>query len=222
MKHQGIDPNKMINFAEDLVSNLTDWNPYMCWDGIYPNKKELKHISFILFNYFNISSMAGGSVRTEAQLNKKIIDIIDKKEDSTLIINDYNFRRSREHDYTIDDAVQSVFNFKKNLVNYNLPKILYAISDIQEYIFNKYGLKYGNYKIFASNLENFFFPSAFNALEEFGIPNQVSKKIFDEINLEDLENIDSILDFFRGKNSNRYSFLSDFENDFLQRVIGYL
>ncbi|KCX36197.1 DEAD/DEAH box helicase family protein [Acinetobacter sp. 263903-1] len=222
LKHQGIDPNKMINFAEDLVSNLTDWNPYMCWDGIYPNKKELKHISFILFNYFNISSMAGGSVRTEAQLNKKIIDIIDKKEDSTLIINDYNFRRSREHDYTIDDAVQSVFNFKKNLVNYNLPKILYAISDIQEYIFNKYGLKYGNYKIFASNLENFFFPSAFNALEEFGIPNQVSKKIFDEINLEDLENIDSILDFFRGKNSNRYSFLSDFENDFLQRVIGYL
>jgi len=222
IKHQGIDPNKMIGFAKDLILNLIEWNKYMCWDGVYPNSIQLKHLSFILFNYFNVSSMAGGSVRTEAQLNKKIIDIIEKQDDSTLIVNDYKFRKSREPDYTIDDAVQSVFSFKKNLVNYNLPKILYAVSDIQEYIFNTYGFKHGDYKVFASNLENFFFPSAFNSLEEFGIPNQVSRKIFEQIELEDFENIDSVLEFLRYKNNENYSFLTDFENDFLQRVINYL
>ncbi|WP_212139130.1 hypothetical protein, partial [Burkholderia stagnalis] len=118
--------------------------------------------------------------------------------------------------------IQSVFNFKKNLINYNLPKIIYAISDIQEHIFNKYNLKPGDYKIFASNLENFFLPATFNSLEEFGIPNQVSKKIFSNIKNEDYEDIDNALQYLRDNRKACFSSLSGFENDFIERVVNYL
>ena len=221
IKHKAIDPNRMIDFAKELIENIKEWNVRMCWDG-YPDRYQLKHISHILFEYFKVSTMGSGTVRTEAQLNKKIIDTIEKIDDSTLIINDYNFGKRRDENYTIDDAIQSVFNFKKNLVNYNLPRILYAIDDIQKYVFNLYGLKTGDYKIFASNLENFFYPSAYNSLEEFGVPSQVSKKLFDKVQFDDLEHIDSVLEFLRAKKGDNYPFLSAFENYFIQRVSGYL
>lgn len=221
LKHKNIDPNKMIKFATDLIENIKEWNPQMCWDG-YPNRYQLKLISHILFKYFNVGAMGNGTVKTEAQLNKKIIDIIDKTDDSILILNDYNFEKQRNKDYTIDDAIQSVFNFKKNIVNYNLPRILYAIDDIQMYIFNLYGLKTGDYKIFASNLENFFYPSAYNSLEEFGVPSQVSKKLFDELKLDEFESIDSVLEFLKDRKAENYPFLTPFENYFIQRVSSYL
>lgn len=221
LKHKNIDPNKIIKFATDLMENIKEWNPQMCWDG-YPNRYQLKLISHILFKYFNVGAMGGGSVKTEAQLNKKIIDIIDKTDDSILILNDYNFEKQRNKDYTVDDAIQSVFNFKKNIVNYNVPRILYAIDDIQMYIFNLYGLKTGDYKIFASNLENFFYPSAYNSLEEFGVPSQVSKKLFDELKLDESESIDSVLEFLKDRKAENYPFLTPFENYFIQRVSSYL
>ncbi|MCH4244531.1 DEAD/DEAH box helicase [Acinetobacter gerneri] len=222
IKHQGIDPNKLMTFAQDLTSNIYTWNKFMSWDGMFPDQNELRHLCSILFDYFNISSMAGGSVRTKPQLLRKIIDIINKKDDKTLIVNDYKFRKSFEPEYTIDDAIQSVFSFKKNLINYNLPKIIYAISDIQEHIFNKYNLKPGDYKIFASNLENFFLPATFNSLEEFGIPNQVSKKIFSNIKNEDYEDIDNALQYLRDNRKASSSSLSSFENEFIERVVNYL
>lgn len=222
LKHQGIDPNKLIRFADDLINNCGTWNRKMVWDSIYPNAEQLRHLSMILMDYFNVSSMGGGTVRTEAQLNKKLRDIINKSDDKDLIIQDYRFRSKVEKNYTIDDAVQSVFNFKKNLVNYNLPKIIYAISDIQEVIFKRFEYSCGDYMPFAASLENFYFPAAINSLEEFGIPNQVAKKLIERTDIKDLENIDSLIDFLTKKREETFSYLTDFEKSFLRKALSYM
>lgn len=222
LKHQGLDPNKLIKFAEDLTTNCGSWSKKMQWDSIYPNAEQLRHLSMILFNYFNVSSMGGGTVRTIPQLNRKIIDIINKVDDKNLIIQDYNFWRGTDQKYSIDAAVQSVFNFKKNLVNYNLPKIIYAISDIQEVIFNRFEYAYGDYKPFAVSLENFYLPSAINALEEFGIPNQIAKKVIERTDIEDLESIDSVIEALSKARDDSFSYLSEFEQSFMRKALSYM
>ncbi|MFA0145338.1 DEAD/DEAH box helicase [Vibrio lentus] len=222
LKHQGIDPNKLIQFADDLMKNCGAWNRKMHWDSIYPTAEQLLHLSMILYDYFKVSSMGGGAVRSDLQLNKKLRDVINKVDDKELIIQDYRFRKSREKDYTIDDAVQSVFNFKKNLVNYNLPKIIYAISDIQELIFKRFEYAYGDYKPFATSLENFYLPAAINSLEEFGIPNQVAKKVIDRTDIDNLDSIDSVVEGLSRSRHESFFYLSEFEKSFVRKALSYM
>jgi hypothetical protein len=222
IKHQGINPNKLIKFAEDLTENCGAWNRKMGWNSIYPNAGQLLHLSMILFNYFSVSSMGGGTVRTIAQLNRRLIDIIKKVDDKNLIIQDYKFWGSDDQKYSIDDAVQSVFNFKKNLVNYNLPKIIYAISDIQEVIFKRFEYSHGDYKSFAVSLENFYLPAAINSLEEFGIPNQIAKKVIEQTNIVDLESIDSVIEGLSKSKDESFYYLSEFEKTFVRKALTYM
>lgn len=222
MKHQGIDPNKLIEFAKDLVINRLKWNPIMKWDGAYPSSPELRHLVKILFEYFTISRMGGGSVVSKEQLHVKLNQIIHQESDKDLIHSDFKYWYSRNPDYPADDSVHRIFNFKKNVVNYNLPKIIYAISDIQEEVFKRYGFKFGDYKLFASKLENFYQPSAINSLEEFGIPSQISKKLLSNIEFEDVENIDSVIEKLTKINNSSLYFLTDIETDFVQKAISYM
>ncbi|MEZ2794702.1 DEAD/DEAH box helicase [Proteus terrae] len=222
LNNQGVNPNKLIEFAEELTDKCGLWNRVMCWTGIYPNSDQLKHLSTILFNYFGISSMAGGTVRSSSQLNRKLIDIIQKVDDKELILQDYSYWSEKDEKYSIDEAVQAVFSFKKNLVNYNLPRIIHAISDVQEVIFKRFNYSYGDYKPFATTLENFYYPASINSLEEFGIPNQIAKKLVEHVSVEDKEDIDSIIDFLAVSDESSYSYLSEYELGFVRKARSYM
>lgn len=222
MKHQGIDPNKLIEFAEDLTSNRDSWNSLMLWDSAFLENAQLKHLCMILFDYFNVSRMAGGTVRSKEQLNRKLIDIIRQAEDKDLIFSDFTYWNKVDSEHSVDDSVNNIFKFKKNVVNYNLPKIIYAISDIQKEIFNRYGFNFGDYQVFASTLENFYYPSAINSLEEFGIPSQISKKLLDNIEFENVESIDSVMERLTKIDDSSLDFLTDIEASFVKNAISYM
>lgn len=224
LKHQGVNPNKLIMFAEKLIENCNAWNRLMCWDGIYPTSVELMHLSNVLFEYFSISAMGGGTVRSASQLHRKLVDVINKVDDKDLIMQDYSYWSGKNNSHSVDDSVQAVFNFKKNLVNYNLPKIIYAVSDIQEVVFNRFEYPYGDYKPFAASLENFYFPAAINSLEEFGIPNQVSKKFIEKNKnkISDIDSVDSVIDFLNATDEKSYSYLSEYELAFVKKAMSYM
>lgn len=118
--------------------------------------------------------------------------------------------------------MQSVFNFKKSLVNYNLPIIIYAVSDIQEVIFKRFGYTYGDYKPFASTLENFYYPAAVNSLEEFGVPNQIAKKIINNSHFDNADDIDSVINALILKDKDSYTYLTDFEIGFIRKALSYM
>ncbi|SFO00295.1 DEAD/DEAH box helicase [Xenorhabdus japonica] len=224
LKHQGIDPNQLIKLAEELIEKCNAWNSLMCWDSIYPTSVELRHLSNILFKHFNISSMGGGTVRSASQLHRKLLDIINKVDDKDLILQNYSYWNGRDKSYSVDDSVQAVFNFKKNLVNYNLPKIIYAISDVQEVIFKRFEYPFGDYKPFAASLENFYYPAAINSLEEFGIPNQVAKKFVEnnKNKIADIDSIDSVIDFLIASDEKSYPYLSEYELGFVKKALSYM
>ncbi|MGO3698251.1 MULTISPECIES: hypothetical protein [Halomonas] len=75
---------------------------------------------------------------------------------------------------------------------------------------------------FAASLENFYFPAAINSLEEFGIPNQVAKKLIERADIKDLENIDSLIDVLSKKREETFSYLTNFEKSFLRKALSYM
>lgn len=222
-KHQNILPERLINFALDLTNNVDNYHNRMIWNTPYPNYDELQLLSEIIHQFF-LSTHMKSSVKTASQLNRKIRNIINHTSDKDLIQEDYSYWSQRDSSYTVDNAVQVLFDFKRNLVGYNLPKIILAINDIQKYIFNDLTYSYGNYIPFAHSLESFYEIPAITTLEEFGIPFEISKKISERINLTSDDDIDGTIDKIKTAYANNYLLtgLSNFEEEILQRAIKYM
>lgn len=59
------------------------------------------------------------------------------------------------------------------------------LSNLQEYVFKKSNMKYGNYSFIASNLENGFLHPNIAALMEYGIPISAIRKLTEYININE-------------------------------------
>lgn len=223
-KHQGISPEKLLTFAEALMDNCGKWNRNMVWDSLYPTKDQLDHLCFILFEYFSISRMGNGTVKSASQLHNRLRSIMNHESDLDLINKEYSYWIEKDADYTVDDAVQIIFDFKRNLVSYNLPKIILAINDIQKLIFTRFNYSFGDYTNFCHALEAHFELPTLVTLEEFGIPMQISKKIAKVAGITSEDNIDITLGKIKSKASNGkiYNVLSDFESSLLENILYYL
>lgn len=223
-KHQGIPPERLLEFAEVFIDKCGKWHRLMKWTEAYPTKNQLSHLCNIMKDYFQVTRMGSGCIRSAKHLNSRIRDIMNHKSDKDMINDEYNYRKSEDDKYTVDDAVQIIFEFKRNLVSYNLPKIIYAISDIQKLIFERFNYSPGDYSSFATHLESFFQPPALSYLEEFGIPFQVSQKIMTDIQLSEHDDIDDVMRKIKdnketlGKNG----LLSHFEKIIIEDALRYI
>ncbi len=76
-----------------------------------------------------------------------------------------------------DIATYSILHITRHWFDYKLPKWLKVISNIQEYVFKKNNLEYGNYSFIASSLENGFLHPNIAALNEYDIPHSAIQKL---------------------------------------------
>ncbi|MGI2097446.1 DEAD/DEAH box helicase [Shewanella glacialipiscicola] len=223
-KHQGIPPERLLEFAEVFIEKCGKWHRLMKWTEAYPTKNQLNHLCNIMKDHFQVTRMGSGCIRSAKHLNSRIRDVMNHKSDKDMIIDEYDYRKSDDSKYTVDDAIQVIFEFKRNLVSYNLPKIVYAISDIQKLIFERFNYIPGDYSSFTSHLESFFHPPALTYLEEFGIPFQISLKIMKNIKLNEHDDIDDvILKIKENKKSlNKNGLLSNFEQIIIEDALRYI
>ncbi|EMC9754147.1 hypothetical protein WDR88_003107 [Enterobacter cloacae] len=223
-QHQGIPPDRLIKFAEALMDNCGSWNKKMVWDSLYPTGPQLHHLCYILFEYFAIGSMGNRPVKSPSHLHTRLRSIMNHESDFKLIDDEYSYWKERSLDYTVDDAVQVIFDFKRNLVSYNLPKIILAINDIQKLIFGRFKYNFGDYTSFCHALEAHFELPTLITLEEFGIPMQIAKKIARVANITIDDDIDAALYKIKKNAGNGKLFegLKAFEISLLKDVLLFL
>lgn len=223
-KHQGISPDRLLAFAEALMDNCGSWNKKMVWDSLYPTKDQLYHLCIILFDYFSMGRMGNGAVKTASHLHNRLRSIMNHESDLKLIHDEYSYWKEKDAEYTVDDAVQVIFDFKRNLVSYNLPKIILAINDIQQLIFPRFKYSFGDYTNFCHALEAHFELPTLVTLEEFGIPMQIAKKISRVANVSSDDNIDTTLSKikYNAGNGKIFNSLNDFESSLLKNILLFL
>jgi hypothetical protein len=74
-------------------------------------------------------------------------------------------------------VVQSVLDFIRLWASHHFPRLLRALSNIQADVFIRAGLRPGNYELFANRVENLFLDSSIVALDEYGIPLELGRKL---------------------------------------------
>lgn len=67
------------------------------------------------------------------------------------------------------------------MVCFRLPRDIMAIIKIQDDAFTNRGIEPGDFSFFAEQLENLFLDPLLTALDEYGIPTQISTQIKEEI-----------------------------------------
>ncbi len=126
-----------------------------------------------------------------------------------------NVTKDLEDKYEINRKIETEINFLKFWPQYHFPIYLKNI----ENIFNKVLLENGyesdiDYSYFGARIESLYTDKAFNILEEYGLPFQISQKLH---LLTNDRNLDDILSQISNIDVNKYT-LKNIERKILQNV----
>ena len=126
----------------------------------------------LIWKPFGCSRLGNGSAKNANQLGVHLIDLQNMPSSRLLIDKAYQYHKDA------DAAVQQVLDFLKLWASFHFPQFLRALERIQRDLFRRVNMRAGNYEVYASRVENFFADPALVALEEYGIPLEVAKKLY--------------------------------------------
>jgi hypothetical protein len=187
----GIDVDSQIQLAEKILESPDDYNSLLLWRR-YPKKEQLEFICELIWTYFGGARLGANSVFSSKQLRFKISELRKRIPTKVQIENQLSYDRSKKENVDPDSVVQRVLDFQRLWANFHFPRLLRAIGKIQSDIFTKLGMKIGSYDHFASEVENLFLPPTIIALDEYGLPIELGRKL--ETILGKSENVDQAIE----------------------------
>jgi hypothetical protein len=168
--NNGIEPAKQFAFAKDLAENLLRYAPLLGWRQ-YPTTLQLQAMCNIFWTFFDGARLARGSVRSARQLAFLVGRLRSKPTAKEMI------RSQAAYEGNIDLAVQQVLDFLRLWAGFHFPQLLRVVGRIQQEVLGRRNLRVGDYGFFASQVESLFLDPTMLALEEYGLPLELVRKL---------------------------------------------
>lgn len=179
-KNSGINIEGQLKIVEEIESNLESWQQQLNWKS-YPEYEQLKCAIELCWKHLLKSGENKADVKSAAQLSFLTKQYADLQSIPAMIQNMANGTFCKQKIVTeqerIDHCSFFILNVARHWFDYKLPKWLSVVSELQEYVFKKHNLPFGNYSFFATSLEHNFLPSNLAALLEYDIPYSAIKKL---------------------------------------------
>lgn len=198
--NSGIDPKNQIELAEYLRSNYHSLSHSLDWKGM-PTQSQVYDICDLIWQFFFFGKGLVHGVGSGKQLAFKLSQLSKSKSLNKVIKAVYEDDRYAS---TWDDAVETVLDFMRYWAEFAFPSHLMCIHRIQEFVFQIYNKRPGDYSFYASLVQNCYLPPPMLALEEYGIPFPLIIKLSKKIT-EDYEGLDDILQFLRQEEPKEFS-----------------
>lgn len=180
-QNTGIEPQDQIALARYLVENPTELRK-LSWSG-YPDWEQLLNLCEKIWEFFINETGRVGGISSGKQLAFKINQMRNTSLSSVI---------SQEIDKGTDpdDAVEASLEFIRQWPQYRFPRLAMGVCRIQNSLVERLGkptLK-SEYSFFSGKVESLFSDAALIALDEYGLPFPIAKK------LETVLNSDGMLD----------------------------
>lgn len=202
-KHSNIEPTDLLSLAKRLQMATPKEKTLLSWTS--PNGAGLRFVCELAWEHLVKHGHAG--VRSGAQLARNVWNLKFTPDIRRRILAE--LQPSQWAAKTVDDAVERVLEFDRTWASFELPRILRAFSDVRHHVLGGAG----DYSYFASQLENLFRKPFQVALEEFGVPLQVSDKIAPV--MLGLTSIDAVIEMIRKMPTDQFG-LDAFEQELLK------
>lgn len=167
-----VEPSEQIGFARLLNTNYEVWINQLLWKG-YPSYDQIKFICSLIWECFGGAKIGNRSVFSASQLAFKIRELSDQKPIFVLIEEALSYKP----DEKVDIIISRILDFRRLWANFHFPRLLRTIESIVNSIQrSKAANSLCDYSAYSIMVENYFYDSSLVALEEYGLPIEVSSK----------------------------------------------
>jgi hypothetical protein len=180
----GLDPQLQLNMAREIRDNLRGFMPVLQWSHL-PTAAQVQAICDLLWRHFDGRRLGSGSARTASHLAFLINSLRSAPTASAMIGPQVQYLGN------VDQAVQQVLDFLRLWAGFHFPRLLRALDRVQRDLFTRAGIKPGDYGHFGNRVESLFLDPGIVALDEYGIPLEVARKL--EPHLASDGNLDATL-----------------------------
>ncbi|POA48300.1 helicase [Pseudomonas sp. MPR-ANC1] len=172
IENRHIPIDRQVEVAEAIIRDLPSSGRLLGWKGI-PEPSQINYLCELVFSLEGGNLMDYGIV-SSSQLAWHINELRNQK-NLPAYLRDAVENRRQEH--TPSEAINLRLKFIRNMVCFRLPRNIMAVNKIQADVFAKRLIEPGDFSFFAEQLENMFLDPLLTALDEYGIPTQISTQI---------------------------------------------
>ncbi|MFG1910998.1 DEAD/DEAH box helicase [Kribbella sp. NPDC048928] len=169
-ENTGIDPERQLQLARRLLNDRL-LSQTLAWNG-YPTYEQLVTVCTLIVQVLRQQRGMSAGVASGRQLAFLLNRLSQQAGDVRNII-DQRLSDGEE----IDNAVENSLDFIRYWPGHNFPRYLMTIDRIQKEILPRLGMIPGDYRFYASTVENLFLPPPLQTLEEYGVPIQLAVKL---------------------------------------------
>jgi hypothetical protein len=209
-----VDLDAQLELAAMLEGDPARWSESLAWTQ-FPKYEELEAVSEILYDFFAAAARQWGAYSAK-QLTLLVWRSYQGGRPKTLIEQQLGY--ADKQGIPIDDVVLSVLTFQRNGLLFGFPRYLRVVDDIQRVVLPRRGFPHGDYRLFAAAAESGFLPNPLAALDEYGLPLEVARKLSDALvprNADD--GLDAVLARLRSLSLDQPA-LEDFEIELLREA----
>lgn len=213
----GTNVDMQLAFARAIISSPSNWHKSLCWSG-EPTREQNIVLTDVMFNYFGAERLANRIIKKSSHLRAVINSFRYTPRIQTRIKEDYDYFSQNgpvEYDFIISRQLE----FQRVWCQFHFPRLAKAIQNIHNDIFSKHNLQLADYSYYITSVESLFLDPVLTALEEYGIPLEVSLKISHLVSTGG--DLDRAITALRRADIDKLR-LTDFERGFLQRAIPYM
>lgn len=172
IENRHIPIERQVEVAKTIISDLPGSQELLGWKGI-PEPNQLNYLCELVYSLEGKNLMAY-LISSSSQLAWHINELRNQK-NLPAYLNDAV--ENRWEDVSASEAINLRLKFIRNMVCFKLPRDIMAIHKIQVDVLEQNGYEPGDFSFFAEQLENMFLDPLLTALDEYGIPTQISTKI---------------------------------------------
>jgi hypothetical protein len=170
--HPGVPPDRQLKLAEVLSEDPEFYEGDLAWDG-FPTEAELRAACELIWDHLVAARGQRNGIANGRQLAARLNRFRADANVTKLI------EEELRGDYAADpdEAVESVMQFIRSWADFEFPKLLRCLDDIQRVILGRAGSATGDYAFFAAHVEGLFAEPFLAMLDEYGIPLEVARRL---------------------------------------------
>lgn len=175
-RNVGIDLDAQLELAETISSSADEIHSLLDWTQM-PTYAQLGLVCKLIWDHFGGLTLGARSVWNPNQLTFLINSLRQRPTAKDLILAQLSYFEQKGNRVPPDQVVQGILDFLRLWAAHHFPRLLRALGNIQADVFKRAKLHAGNYEIFAASVENVFLDPAIVALDEYGIPLELGRKL---------------------------------------------
>lgn len=218
-KLKGVEPASVVELATHLrgmpVSRLQE----LQWTTSYPKWSELKLACELIWEFIPPPYHTGHGAFSASQLAFRLNHAAQAEGRMKDIIASF-VDDSNSQSGSVDDRIESAFDFVRYWLDHNFPTALRALGEIANEIMAERGVNAGSFEGFAARVESMFSAPHLATVEEYGLPLEVSRQMVSSLGA--VRSLDELLEMMSLAAESRAPTLTKFELSLLQSLAASL